>query len=1026
VTVLEFRILGTLEVLAAGRRVPLAGPGRQALLAVLLLRANQAVGIGQLIDDLWAETPPANAEVALRMTVLRLRRWLAAGDGDGPSLLTRPGGYALQVDPDQVDAHRFGRLAAEGHQALADGDAELAGRRLREALALWRGPALAGMPASPLVTAEAARLDAARHAAVQARIDADLARGRHAEALADLETLAGAHPLDEGVHARLMRALSQVGRQADALTAYRELRRRLVDTLGVEPGPELRRLEQAVLTADLTLQPLAPGAAEPARPAPCQLPPGIDHFTGRDDDLAAVLGVLGRAAGEVAPPGEDGATMIATVNGAAGVGKSTLAVRAAHQARRWFPDGQLYVNLHGATPGLAPLPAEEALGGFLRALGVDGDALPQRLDDRAGLYRSLLAERRVLVVLDDASTEAQVLPLLPAGPGCAAVVTSRRLLAGLTGGSHVHLDVLPAGEAVTLLGRLAGERRVAAEPAAAAEAARLCGYLPLALRIAGMRLAARPAWPVEELAGRLADERRRLRELEVAGLGVRASLVVSHRELREGGDPAGHAAAGAFALLAVLDGPEVGVPVAARLLDRDEAAAEELLELLVDAQLLETPAPGRYRLHDLLRLYARELAGAELAECDRDAAVARALRLYTSTAWRALALLRPGDPRLRRADDRLAGDGLDLADAERALAWLDAERANLVAAVGQAAAAGLPGVPAAQLAHALFAFFQVRGDWDECARVNEVAMASARRAGDRGGEALAGTDLGVAHEHQGRHDRALARHQASLAAFRQLGDLDGQVATLSNLGNLRDSQGRYDDAAAHHRESLAIARASGNRHGREVGLTNLGVVYSRLERWDDALACERESLAIAVELGDRHGQAISLSNQGLYHHSRGRDDEALAAQLESLAIAADLGNRVLYAAGLCNLGLIHEGQGRDGEALACQRESLETFRELGARGAEAEMLRNLGDLHERQGRPGEALACQRESVALYRDLADRRGEAASLRALGATLLALGRREEADGHLRRALGILDQLRLPGAGEVRALLASGPGA
>jgi NB-ARC domain len=378
--------------------------------------------------------------------------------------------------------------------------------------------------------------------------------------------------------------------------------------------------------------------------------------------------------------------------------------------------------------GLPPLEPLEVLVRFLRALGVGPGAIPGDLDEAAGLFRSVAAGRRLLVVLDDAADAAQVRPLPPAAAGCGVVVTSRRVLASLEAAHHLQLDVLAPAEAVALLGRLAGKGRVAAQPEAAAEVARLCGHLPLALRIAGARLAARPAWPVAAMAQRLADAQHRLDELELAEVGVRASFQLSYEQLRTGGDPTDRAAADAFGLLGALDGPELGVAVVARLLDVADATAETALERLVDAQLLESPSPRRYRLHDLLRLYARELACQHHDEAERAAALTRALEFWTATAWHTLALVRPGNYRLALADDRWSKGGLEFADSQAALAWLEAERANLLAAVRQAATSpGVPGELAIQLAQALFGFFSVRGYWDDWAQVNQTALGSRAR-----------------------------------------------------------------------------------------------------------------------------------------------------------------------------------------------------------------------------------------------------------------------------------------------------------
>jgi tetratricopeptide (TPR) repeat protein len=522
---------------------------------------------------------------------------------------------------------------------------------------------------------------------------------------------------------------------------------------------------------------------------------------------------------------------------------------------------------------------------------------------------------------------------------------------------------------------------MAAEPEAAAKVARLCGYLPLALRIAGSRLVARPAWPVAALAERLADAQRRLDELELADVGVRASFQVSYQQLRASDDPGDRAAAAAFGLLGLSDGPELGVSVAARLLDMGEQAAERVLERLADAHLLETPQPGRYRMHDLLRLYARELAQQHPHD-ERATAMGRALGFYAATAWHTLELLRPGDPRLGHIDDRWSKGGLEFADDQAALTWLDTERANLLAAVEQAATCpGAPAELATQLAQALQGFFWIRNYLQDWAQTNQTALTVARRTGDRAAEAQILHNLGTVHWRQGNYAQTLAYNQESLAIFRELGDRRSQGMSQNNLGIARERLGRYQEALACYQESLDISRELGDRRGQSISQNNLGMLHERLGRYQEALACHQESLDISRERGDRHGQAISLSNLGTVYERLDQDDLAMAHQYESLAI----------------------------------------YRELGDRRGQAYCLNRLGSVLARQGRREEALAGQQKALALYEALGDSYGRAESLRELGVTLRALGRRQEARTHWLEALAIFEQLQTADVDQVRALLA-----
>ncbi len=919
---MRFRVLGPLEVRDEDGWTNLTAAKQRALLAVLLLKANQAVSAHWLIEQLWDQQPPATAANQLQVHVSRLRRLL--GDPRGRILVTQAPGYRLAVGPGELDLDWFEELAASGRGALGDGALDQAAGMLGEALRLWRGPALADVPAGALVEREAARLEERRLLAVEDCVEVKLRRARHGELVAELQVLVAQEPLRERRWGLLLLALYRSGRQADALAAYRQLRERLVEELGVEPGAELQRLQRQILAADPALEapaavPRTPtsglvGTAVP-RPVPRQLPAGVATFTGREQELAWLEETLGapEAAGSVA---------IAVLHGAGGIGKSTLAVHAAHRLAARYPDGQLYVNLQGSSAGLAPLEPMEALGRFLRALGADGLDGPVDVAEAAARFRSQVAGRRLLVVLDDARGVEQVRPLLPGSPGCGVLVTSRQVLPGLEGARTLLLDVLPHEQALALLGRVVGEGRTAAEPRAATAVVHWCGRLPLAIQIAGARLAARPGWSVEAMADRLADEQRRLDELEVAELGVRASFRVSHQELERSAKPQERAAAAAFELLGVLDGADVSLPVAARLLDRPEQAAERALERLVDVQLLEAVAPGRYRLHDLMRLFAREQA----ARHDHDrkaAALRRVLRLYVATAWHAFALLRPGHPRLAWADPRSTEGGLEFAGAVAASAWLEAERPNLVATVDQAAST--PGVPAGavvQLAHALMGFFEVRHHWRDGVQVNQAALRVAERAEDRPAQAHVHCDLGSLLGRLGRFEAAVAHHRTSQAICHELGDRNGQATSQNGLGIVFLVQDRLLEALASLRQSHTLFALAGHRSGQAASLNNLANVYERKGWYVEALTALYEGRDLFVRAGDRIGEAICLDTLGVVERRLGRYQEAIAALHESFTAFGELGDRVGQAEALRNLGDTLEALGDTGQARKAWQEAL--------------------------------------------------------------------------------------------------------
>jgi DNA-binding SARP family transcriptional activator len=617
---MRFRMLGPLLVDDGASWSAIRATQQRLVAAVLLLEAGRAVPVERLVDELWGERPPPTADATVRGYVMRLRRLL--GGGPGSPLVTRGRGYELVVEDGDVDARVFSGLVASARHALANDRPETAAAELSQGLALWRGPALADVPASPAVTAEAERLEQLRLAALEDWLGVQLALGRHAEVVDEAQRLVAEHPLRERLWARLMLAQYRCGRRAQALDAYQRARRELVDELGLEPGPELRALQRAVLTGQAELLvPAHRGAAAvaaQARVVPAQLPADAAAFSGRQAELAQLDS-------HWSGQGERRSPAVVVIAGTAGVGKTALAVHWAHRVRDRFPDGQLYVDLRGWAAG-APLRPIDALAGFLPALGVPAAEVPDQVEQAAALYRSLLAGRRMLVVLDNTRSPGQVRPLLPASPGCAVVLTSRDQLRGLIardGAVRLDLDVLAPREARRLLTRLLGAERVDAEPEAEAELVRLCGYLPLALRIAAANLSGRPRTTVAAYAAELAggDRLRALEAGEDTDAAVRVAFDRSYAAL-----PA--AARRLFRLLGLVPGAGIGPPAAAALAATDAAAAAALLDRLASAHLAGERAPNRYVLHGLLRRYAADRASAEDSPAEREAALGRLLDHY--------------------------------------------------------------------------------------------------------------------------------------------------------------------------------------------------------------------------------------------------------------------------------------------------------------------------------------------------------------------------------------------------------------
>jgi tetratricopeptide (TPR) repeat protein/transcriptional regulator with XRE-family HTH domain len=759
---------------------------------------------------------------------------------------------------------------------------------------------------------------------------------------------------------------------------------------------------------------LPPGPVRrPPSGALCQLPPDVADFTGRAEEVALVGDLLADAA----PDGRSPAVVVSAVAGKAGVGKTTLAVHVAHQLRRRFPDGQLYVNLRGAEP--QPLDPGEALSRLLRALGVDGAAIPADLGERTALYRARLADRRVLVVLDDVASEAQVRPLLPGTAGCGVLATSRARLVGLEGARLLDLEVLPPGQAVELLGRNAGEARVAAEPEAATAIVGYCGRLPLAVRIAGAKLAGRPHWSLDRLAGLLADERSRLDQLTVGDLEVRASVALSYRALTGQQQ-------WAFRLLGLLAVADFAAWTAAALLDITAEQAEELVDGLVQAQLLEVAGRDqtgqvRYRLHDLVRLYARERATVEDPPEQRQAGLARALGGWLTAA--------------EQADQRLPSNlyGAFHGDAPRwypsattvealladPLAWFEAERVALVAAVDQAADAGLDEL-AWDLAGSLINFLDLRGYYDDWRRTHQVALAAARWAGNHQGEACLLRGFGYLSVNRDSLSVAMDYFAQALPIHRQVGDRRGEAHALEGIGAVHRLQGRYADAAICLERAITTLVELGDRHGETWTRFQLAVLHAEQGEQITARARLEETLAAFQEVGDRRGEAWTQRRLGIVHAARGNLDRATTCLERALAGLRQLGDRATEALTLRSLGELSLRRHQREKARWLFEECLVVARELDDQFAEAYTLGSLGDLHHLEANQQQAACCLERSAALWRKLDMQLELARTLQRLGDVYLNAGSSASAESAWREALMLLEPVGHPDAKRIASRL------
>ncbi|MCW3841977.1 tetratricopeptide repeat protein [Micromonospora yasonensis] len=1019
-----FSVLGPLEVRGRSGRIPLPGARQRIVVAALLLRRNRVVSVDELIDGLWPESPPATAREQVLTVVSSLRRLFGdAGRPDaGRLVVTRSPGYLLRIEDEQLDLARVEQLLRDADQ---DGlPPKVRAAAMRAALALWRGPELTDVP-SPFAVAEAHRLAELRLATVEKLVDLEFALNRHAELVPELTRLVAEHPLRERLRGQLMTALDAVGRTAEALEVYRTGRRRIADELGIEPGAELRRLERSILAGtdhrpDDARHPVpsalagrAPGepgpephrAAEVARPPaavapPAQLPADVSDFTGRVADLEAVCRRLTSAGSAV----DTTAVPVVIVSGIPGVGKSALAIHVGHRLRARFPDGQLYVGLGGTHD--RPQQSAEVLGRVLVALGAHRAAIPEDVEERILLYRSVTAERRVLVVLDDAASAAQVRPLVPGGSGCAVLVTSRSDLADVEGGYHLSLDVLPDEDALALLRATVGAERVAAEPAVAARLVELCGWLPLAVRIVGARLASRPYWSLRRLADRLADQHR-LDELHHGDLEVRASLELSFRGL----DPHADAAA---QLLALLAAPSFPTWAAGAVLRRPVAVAEALIDQLAQHRIVEyagrdAAGQDRYRFHDLVRLLLRERAEARMDEASRRTAVVAGLNAWLGYALSAMRGL--PDKQFPGLEPAITGTALldptvGSAAATDPVSWYEAESEALLAGVRQAYDLGLDELCGA-LTHVLGPFLEMRGTVDAWRSINALAEAAAERAGDGRMTALAmlyrsradeyralpdaarcaetaadlfaalDDDCGQAHAlnrltylqgYLGHLPQARESAERALVLAERVGSLWCTARARQHLGAIEREHGRLREAEQQLRRALDLYTACDSRSSQADVMNGLARVYHDAGRIADAIELLTTTLSIFRELRDPYGEVITLYRFAGLYLSAGRDAEAVVAAEQALAIA----QAMRYATGTVEALTVLASARRRAGRLAAAADLLTSAISVGRNEGErwlGKTLLMLGDVREEQGDHDGALAAWREAADLLHGVA---------------------------------------------------------
>jgi len=999
---MDFRLLGPIEVSVGGKSVEFSNGRQQKLMALLLFYQGQVVSLDRIIEAMWDGEPPVTARGQIQTCISALRRQFRE-IGAGDLISSTSIGYTIRVPDGSLDIANFNRLANDGATHAAQGRTEDAAASLRAALALWRGPAAANVDGR-LLQALAGRLNEDQIRVLEECIDLELCMGQHHRLVGELSELVTSHPLRERLRAQYMLALYRSGRQAEALESFQEIRRFLMDELGLQPGEELSAMQQAILSQDTALGLPAKVTQRPAAHTspylgvPRQLPAATADFTGRQRLLTEIIGILSDR------PAQDGRSSlpVACLNGEGGAGKTALAVHAAHAVRQLYPDGQLFAEMQDADG--RPADPMELLARLISSLGRSPNSLPDSLPDRISLYRSWIGERRILIILDDVTSVAQATALLPGNPDCAIIITSRQSLASLPGARHFKVGNLEEPDCTELLGKVIGAARTAAEPDAVRQLIRFCDQLPLAVRIVAAKLSSRPHWSIADMVQRMRDEPHRLDELAIEGIGIRATLADSYSELSP-------RTRQLFTRLSLLGAVDFGAWVSVPLLDLDPDRAEDALDELLAAHLLEVRVEEggtpRFRMHDLVRIYALEQSAAQEGTADRAVGLQRLLSCWLSLTVDAHRRAYGGNYGLHgNTDPWLLPDHLRDRLLANPMDWFRQERAGLVLAVTLAAQIGLDEV-CWDLAVTLVTLFEADYLIEDWRKTHEAALESACRAGNARGEAALLCSLGGLALIE-RPDDAPRYLEPALRTFEKLGDVHGRALALSGLAFYDRMRGCGEQAFVRYSQALADCRAVGAGIAAVDALANMAQIQMDREDYEAAGALLDEAFAQAGTLkagrivaqlqhrvgelgirtgdffraeqafssaldivkaeGDLLGEAYALAGLGALRIRQGRYDLAEANLSSALDVSRHMDSNQVYGRVLLSLAEVAIAKADMERASALVGEGLVRFSETGpAPVMRAKFLEIKARIDEQVGNPKTADAARREAFELAGD-----------------------------------------------------------